>query len=336
MGVEAFGMEAFRGALGLPSFSTESASEFHDYLLRSASHNKIDFGFEMGRGSQFLHFSHRLFQCGRVSLALVRHNSTHGFSLAKAYRREISFHFVLGGRCRLRGAFGEQYVNPGHVFVLPPDQTSTEFWENDCSLILVRLDRQVLDHTISQELGRLIDTTVEFEPVMQDPGVAAWLLHVVNDLGRRRNEPAIAANWRITRDLERMLLTMLLTGLPNSDSADLSRQGPGVAPYYVRRAQTFIQENAREVLTINAIAEHAGVRPRSLFYGFKRWLNTTPMALVRDARLDVARSELQKARNRGGTVSQAAMNAGFTDFSQFSRLYKVRFNETPSATLKGK
>jgi transcriptional regulator GlxA family with amidase domain len=36
----------------------------------------------------------------------------------------------------------------------------------------------------------------------------------------------------------------------------------------------------------------------------------------------------------GGTVSHAALDAGFTNFSQFSKIYKARFGESPSVTLR--
>lgn len=214
--------------------------------------------------------------------------------------------------------------------MLPPDQASTQFWEDDLSLIMVLLDREMLDHTISQELGRTITRSVDFDPVVKDPGIVPWLLQIGNQL----NAPMMG-HWRVRRDIERSLLTMLLAGVPNSESDNLAQQGHGLAPYYIRRAEAFIRENAREALTIDAVAKNAGVSPRSLFYGFKRWRNTTPMAFARDARLDIARSELENARARGGTVSQAATDAGFTDLGQFARLYKARFHETPSATLKG-
>jgi transcriptional regulator GlxA family with amidase domain len=90
----------------------------------------------------------------------------------------------------------------------------------------------------------------------------------------------------------------------------------------------------REDLTVEAIAQAAGTSARSVFYGFRHARNTTPMAYLRNVRLDLARKELQIAREAGGTVSRAAANAGFTNFSQFSKIYKARFGQTPSETLR--
>lgn len=333
MEAEAFAPEAHRRVLDTPDFSTESVSDCRDFLNDRARTQTEIFGFELSSGSELLHFSRRLLSCGRVAIGFLQKNSTEGFSIAKAYSKTISFHFVLGGRCKLRGKFGERTAHPGDIFVLPPGPVSTEYWEKDCSLIIVQLEQEIIDNAISQELGKTMSRSVDFEPVMRDPGITPWLFHIAHHL----SAPAVGAlgNWRVTRDLERTLVTMLASGLLHSESDNLARQNHGVAPYYVRRAETFIRENAREPLTIETIAESAGVSPRSLFYGFKRWRNTTPMALARVIRLDIARDELTKARLGGGSVSQAAVNAGFTDFSQFSRLYKARFNETPSATLRG-
>lgn len=328
------GLEAFTGLLDSPpNFATASDSECRHYLSRSARSAHVDFGFNLHGASKLVAFSHHAISLGQVSLDLVRLNSTRGFSIAKTYGTQIAFQFPLGGRCRLHGGCGERFVDPGEVFVPTPEQATLESWDGDCSLVTVRLDREVFDHAVSQELHRTMSRPVAFESVVHDPGILPWILHMATDLRCARPD-SIANNWRVTRDLERTLLTMLLTGLPNSESDNFARTGQGTAPYYVRRAEGFIRESARETLTIEAIATAAGVSPRTLFYGFKRWRNTTPMAYGRDVRLDIARGELEKARVNGGTVARAANNAGFSNLSQFSRLYKARFSESPSATLK--
>src|SRR5690606_32461053 len=146
---------------------------------------------------------------------------------------------------------------------------------------------------------------------------------------------SVLDNSRVLRSFERTLLTMLLTGIPHSKIDELHSTPSRIAPYYVKRAEEYIRSAATGDITMEDIAEAASVSERTLFYGFKRWRNTTPMAYVWDVRLAHARNELIAARETGGTVSQAAINAGFTSFSHFAKMYKARFGESPSATLRG-
>jgi len=315
---------------GAPCFATQDAVECRDYIKDHTGTHR----FNLGRTSRFLDFAHHECSLGRIFLHFVNLNCTNGFSVTKASAApHYSFQFLLEGSCQLEGLFGNVIARPGDVFILDPDHVTREFWPQGCLQILVRIDRDVVEHMVSEELHKTLSEHVIFEPVMRDPGIVHWLRHLANMMRSDGTDPALLGNSRVVRDIERTLVTMLLTGLRHSLSDEFERHNAGIAPYYVKRAEAYIREKARDELTVDDIAAAAGVSPRSLFYGFKRWRKTTPMAYVRDVRLDWARKELEKARTDGGTVSEAAMNSGFTNFSQFSRIYKARFGESPSVTL---
>jgi len=262
--------------------------------------------------------------------------SSDGFRIIKDSTTQFySFQFVTAGTCELSGAFGSATANPGDVFIIDPNDFTREMWSDNCEQFVLRIERELVEKAMGAELGKELDGALVFEPVMRDPGLTPWIQHI-SDLQRAEGgESAILSDKRVARSLERTLLTMLLTGLRHSESDDLQRQTLGASPYYIRRAENYIRRNLLDDMTIDGIAEAAGVSARSLFYGFKRWRGDTPMSYIRDARLDLARKELEKARVTGGTVSGSAMNAGFSNFSQFAKVYKARFGETPSATLLG-
>ena len=152
---------------------------------------------------------------------------------------------------------------------------------------------------------------------------------------RGNEQHSILSDTRVLRDFERTVITMLLAGVPHNKTDELTDSSSRIAPYYVKRAENYIRSAATGEITMDDIVRAASVSERTLFYGFKRWRNTTPMAYVWDVRLALARKELKDARRTGGTVSQAAINAGFTTFSHFAKIYKARYGETPSATLRG-
>ena len=69
---------------------------------------------------------------------------------------------------------------------------------------------------------------------------------------------------------------------------------------------------------------------------YKRQLDTTPIAFIRDRRLDaVRRSLLEALPNEGVTVTETAVRWGFTHLGNFSIVYRHRFGESPSQTLRG-
>jgi AraC-like DNA-binding protein len=314
----------------MPRFKTTDAAEAREYIKDSTGTHKFD----MSRSSHFVDFVHHDCSVGRVSMHFCNLNATDGFRITKTGAAPYySFQFLMEGTCNLEGSFGSVVVNPGEFFVIDPDSDIRETWPRNCLQFIVRVDRPVIEQLVSDELSRKLTKHVVFDPFGRDPGITGWLRHIANVMWMNGNEAALLSDRHVSKNVERSLTTMLVAGLHHSESEEFNRQG-GAAPYYVKRAEAHIREQAGEELTVDDIAAVAGVSPRSLFYGFKRWRNTTPMAYVRDVRLDIARQALEKARVTGGTVSEAAMNAGFTNFSQFSKIYKARFGETPSATLK--
>jgi len=97
----------------------------------------------------------------------------------------------------------------------------------------------------------------------------------------------------------------------------------------------YIEEHLREPLTLHDIAEHAGASVRSVQQGLHDELGLAPMAYLRDRRLERARGELADAVPTDGlTVTKVAERWDFTHLSSFAALYRKRWGETPSQTLR--
>ena len=84
---------------------------------------------------------------------------------------------------------------------------------------------------------------------------------------------------------------------------------------------------------LQALARVAGVPPRTLETHFKRFLGTTPLGWVRQARLTHARRALLASEGRV-TVTDVAMDCGFSQLGRFAAQYCRRFGELPSETLR--
>ncbi|TQK69891.1 MULTISPECIES: AraC family transcriptional regulator [unclassified Nocardioides] len=100
----------------------------------------------------------------------------------------------------------------------------------------------------------------------------------------------------------------------------------------VRQAARLIEEHCAEPLGTLDIAEAVGVSIRALQAGFKLHLDTTPMAYVRQARLERVRQALSDGTAQ--SVTAAATRWGITHLGRLSGDYRAAFGETPSETLQ--
>ena len=138
----------------------------------------------------------------------------------------------------------------------------------------------------------------------------------------------------VRRRVASMLASALLVGLPHNHSRVFEAAERSIAPASVRRAERFIEENAVKAIGLADVASAAGVSARALQMAFRRFRDTTPMAHLRALRLELARSELARAGQDGGSVASVALAHGFGSLSRFAADYKARFHEPPSETLR--
>jgi transcriptional regulator GlxA family with amidase domain len=97
----------------------------------------------------------------------------------------------------------------------------------------------------------------------------------------------------------------------------------------------YIEAHLSEPITVADLGEHTSVSIRSIQQGFHDELGVTPMAYVRDRRLERAREDLVDAEPGDGvTVTSVAERWGFHHLGSFAVLYKGRWGESPSKTLR--
>jgi AraC-like DNA-binding protein len=104
-------------------------------------------------------------------------------------------------------------------------------------------------------------------------------------------------------------------------------------PRDVVRAMAWSRAHLREPVRLQALARVAGVPARTLETHFRQFLGTTPLSWVREDRLSQARRALLASEGRA-TVSDVAMDCGFSQLGRFAAQYCRRFEELPSETLR--
>jgi len=200
--------------------------------------------------------------------------------------------------------------------------------------IIIRVDNEVVKRQCQQHLGRTLQKDVEFKMEMAldtSDGrsliqMLAWMCDVLSNTDTL--SPLLSTQFETT------FVGMLLSCQPNNYSAELCEdKGHSIAPSFVKRIEHYIEEHAHEPISVGDLAEYAGVSTRSLFSGFRRFRNTSPMHYLKEVRLRRVRDELLQAPPSSGAVTAAAFRWGFSHLGHFTTDYKRRFGETPSETL---
>ncbi len=165
--------------------------------------------------------------------------------------------------------------------------------------------------------------------------------------------PALAAQWNrfqdyLVRDFFRAdgafdnelirattqdLCVQMMMSLFFPPDAHRPADGRGAMPAGVKRAMTFIDEHAREPISIADIADAARLSIRGLQAAMRRHLDVTPYEYVRTVRLNGVHAELRHPVSET-TVASTANAWGFAHLGRFAGEYRELFGETPRATLQ--
>jgi AraC-like DNA-binding protein len=185
-------------------------------------------------------------------------------------------------------------------------------------------------------LGRQFEGEVVFETAFRadTPNGQGWLRlfqYASSELARSDSLARSLPQARL--QLEQMMMTGLLFGHSHNFSQALLQPQPAAAPYYVKRAEAYIDANFAEPIALADLALVAGVSARSLQNGFRNFRGMTPMAFLRVVRLQNAHALLLAADPAVSTTTEIALRAGFAHMGEFAALYRKIYGVMPSQTL---
>lgn len=204
---------------------------------------------------------------------------------------------------------------------------------SDTEKLILRVDQELINRSCQTLLGRTLKDDVNFTPAM------AFGSHTGQQWLRMMSWAFdfLSEDWELSSVMQSQIksniINTLLASQPHNYSDDLLNDTPMLTPHFVKRIEKYIEENAHLPLTINDLAEFAGVSARTLFTGFSRYRNTTPMRYLKEVRLQYVYEELRNAVRGQHSVTDIALKWGFSHLGHFGTDYKRRFGESPSATL---
>ena len=96
----------------------------------------------------------------------------------------------------------------------------------------------------------------------------------------------------------------------------------------VSSAQSWIQRNLKEKISLEELSQHLSVSQRTLIRRFKYAIKDTPNSYIQNLRIDTAKKLLESS---GHSVDKIMEQVGYADISSFSRLFRRKTGLTPKA-----
>ncbi|WIB72517.1 helix-turn-helix domain-containing protein [Curtobacterium sp. MCBD17_026] len=221
-------------------------------------------------------------------------------------------------------------VEPGMPTLILPTQ-STEFEAEDYDQRLVHLERAFV-HAVAAER---YDTSRELDTIGRHAAVTPEALHQWRCT--LETVSAVLGDGGVTSLLWHHAARAAATALldlfpPEADPLPEALRYPRNAR--IRHAVEYLHEHAAEPVMIGDVAQATGLSVRSIQEAFQRHLAATPMAYLRDLRLDHVREELLQQTPETTAVSTIARRWGFAHLGRFAGEYVRKFGEYPKDTLR--
>lgn len=216
------------------------------------------------------------------------------------------------------GAFGAQIrgkplqADPGCALVLGVKDIS-KTWAHAADDRHGRMSLKLRAEDVRKTLTSIFEDAtlenIELNPLLDLQSPAGQALRSLAQAISAAMKDETIRSAKATALLREAIPRLVFKNFPHRFFDRLTRQATDASPRQIRAAVDFMRAHMHEPLTLVEIAEVAGISERSLQHGFRTFRGTTPLAYLRDLRLQQAHAELWHAENRL-PVSEVALKWG--------------------------
>lgn len=240
---------------------------------------------------------------------------------------------TLQGSCEVALGSKRTMMQPGKVSVSSPTAISQIVTDGKCRNLILRIDRTALEVFLQERLNRSLRDPVVFDVDVDhlQAGVTA-LYHTFNYICRLFSVNTSANG--LVEGLTGYLMNLLLTQLPHTYSEAIAVANIPL-PYHLKLACSYIRDHLDEPLALSTLCALSGVSNRTLQTSFKHFMQTTPLAYIRDMRLNAVHAQLLISGSPT-TVTNVLQRYGINSPSLFIKAYRRRFGCVPSQTLRSR
>jgi len=210
-----------------------------------------------------------------------------------------------------------RYAPPGSLISVNPDEVHDGMSadESEFHYKILYLPVELLQN-IGNEMVRPRTFHAFKNPVTTDPELATALSSLFQLLGHENAD---------LLEMQSLLFDLLALMLERhgTERRTLVASQSSCSP--VQRACTFIEDMVREEISLDDIATAAGLSRYHFLRLFRDEKSISPWSYLLQKRLQLARASIRL----GASLSDAALDAGFSDQSHMSRRFKATYGITP-------
>lgn len=272
---------------------------------------------------------------GRVTCGFMQFREEVRIEIVEAENYHLDI--PVSGRAVMRAGFDpEIHATPrtGGVFTPgKPVRLDCSEWFSQLSVMVPRLELQLeLERLLGRESVRPLEYAGELDLTAPGGRMMLQALRMIDEASALEGGPLAHPLARLR--LEQTLIQSMLFVQPHNHSAALMLTAPAPGARPVSRAVDLLRADPAHPWTVGELASKVSVSARSLQQGFRRALDTTPMAYLRTVRLEKVRDDLSHAEAGTDSVTEVATRWGFIHLGRFAAAYRSAFGEHPSATLR--
>lgn len=114
----------------------------------------------------------------------------------------------------------------------------------------------------------------------------------------------------------------------------IAMETPGLPSSAFERLVAYINDNLKDEITLEDLAKHANISPRSVYMLFEKYAKKPPKSYIRQKKLEAVYTDLMDPACRVANVTAVALEYGFKHLGRFSEFYKKTFGVMPSDSLR--
>lgn len=247
----------------------------------------------------------------------------------------FSEHHVLLNLCETphrvqnwrNGEMRDFIFHKDEIIVTPAGMRSGWRWYDTSDVIVVRLDPEKVEKFAQTELGLLLDPQQLADlPQFQDADLCTAGVMLRDAL-----ESDDITSGVMFEAMSRVLLVKLLQRYGQQRSEDLALSARFTSRHF-QKVLAYIRANLEHTITVDDLAQEAGMSVSHFGRVFKETLGETPMQYVLAYRVEQAMAQMKDPARPLGDI---ALACGFADQAHFSRSFKQVTGQTPRAFRAG-